>query len=229
MVFCTRLVPCSSTSFPWLVLFFEALLYLKLVTVSSFYPLTLISVLMPLVLSSAQSSWHWSPRCRLWRLCRDAQLIFPVLISLLLSHQCHQQSGGWWLFCLQYIPTETCCQISSYGFMNVTTRVTANSANPLPAKQHLNYNSYKLVQMSSIMNQLYVWDNCFTLEQAATKAEKTAFLFYRKQELTSVTRVSLYSGSSCWNSLSSDLKQKQTKTNKQQQQQQKHRMLNWNI
>ena len=36
-------------------------MYLKLVTVSSFCPFTLISVLMPLVLSSAWSSRHWSP------------------------------------------------------------------------------------------------------------------------------------------------------------------------
>ena len=41
--------------------------YLKLVTVSSFCPFILISVLMPLVLSSAWSSQHWSPCRRLWR------------------------------------------------------------------------------------------------------------------------------------------------------------------
>ena len=75
--------------------------YLKLVTVSSFCPFTLISVLMPLVLSSAWSSRHWFPCHRLWRLCRDAQLILLVLLPLLLSHRCHQQSRDWWLFCLQ--------------------------------------------------------------------------------------------------------------------------------
>ena len=32
-----------------------------------------------------------SPCRRLWRLCRDAQLILPVLLPLLLSHRCHQQ------------------------------------------------------------------------------------------------------------------------------------------
>ena len=63
--------------------------YLKLVTVSSFCPFTLISVLMPL------TSRHLSPRRRLWRLCRDVQLNLPVLLPLLLSHQCHQLSGGW--------------------------------------------------------------------------------------------------------------------------------------
>ena len=69
---------------------------LKLVTVSSFCPFTLISVLMPLVLFvislvfSALISMLW-----LWKLCQDAQLILPVLLPLLLSHQCHQQSGGW--------------------------------------------------------------------------------------------------------------------------------------
>ena len=50
-------------------------------------------------LSSAWSSRHWSPCRRLWRLCLDAQLISPVLLPLLLSHRCHQQSGDWWLFC----------------------------------------------------------------------------------------------------------------------------------
>ena len=70
--------------------------YLKLVTFSSFCPFILISVLMPLVcLSSAWSSWHLSPCHRLWRLCRDAQLILPLLLPLLLSHRCHQQSGDW--------------------------------------------------------------------------------------------------------------------------------------
>ena len=52
-------------------------------------------------LSSAWSSRHWSPCRRLWRLCRDAQLILPALLPLLLSHRCHQRSGDWWLFCLQ--------------------------------------------------------------------------------------------------------------------------------
>ena len=33
--------------------------------------------------------------CRLWRFCQDAQLNLPVLLPLLLSHQCHQLSGGW--------------------------------------------------------------------------------------------------------------------------------------
>ena len=45
--------------------------YLKLVTVSSFCPFTLTSVLMPLVLSSVWSSWHGSPCRRLWRLCHQ--------------------------------------------------------------------------------------------------------------------------------------------------------------
>ena len=49
-------------------------------------------------LSSAWSSRHWSPCRRLWRLCQDAQLKMPGLLPLLLSHQCHHQSGGWWLF-----------------------------------------------------------------------------------------------------------------------------------
>ena len=74
--------------------------YLKLRTVSSFCPSILISVLMPLVLSSAWSSQHWSPCCRLWRLCQDAQLVLPILLPFLLSHPCHQQSGDWWLLCL---------------------------------------------------------------------------------------------------------------------------------
>ena len=45
-------------------------------------------------LSSAWSSRHWSLRRRLWRLCQDSQLNLPVLLPLLLSHQCHQQSRG---------------------------------------------------------------------------------------------------------------------------------------
>ena len=53
-------------------------------------------------LLSAWSSRHWSPGHRLWRLCQDAPLNLPLLLPLLLSHLCHQQSGGWRLFCLQY-------------------------------------------------------------------------------------------------------------------------------
>ena len=52
-------------------------------------------------LSSAWSPRHWSPCRRLCRLCQDTQLNLPVLLPLLLSHQCHQQRGGWCLFCLQ--------------------------------------------------------------------------------------------------------------------------------
>ena len=75
--------------------------YLKLVTVSSFCPFTFISVSMQwCYLSSAWFSRHWSPCHRLWRLCRDTQLILQIL-PLLLSHQCHKQSQDWWLFCLQ--------------------------------------------------------------------------------------------------------------------------------
>ena len=51
-------------------------------------------------LSSAWSSRHWSPCRRLWKLCRNAQLILPVLLPLLLSHRCHQQSRDWWLLSL---------------------------------------------------------------------------------------------------------------------------------
>ena len=75
--------------------------YLKFVTVSSFCLFTLISGLMPLVLSSVWSSWHGSPHRRLWRLCQDAQLILPVLLLLLQSHWCHQQSGDWLWCCPQ--------------------------------------------------------------------------------------------------------------------------------
>ena len=62
--------------------------YLKLVTVSSISPFTLTSVLMPLVLFviSLVFSALSSPCHRLWRLCRDIQLILPVLLLLLLSH-----------------------------------------------------------------------------------------------------------------------------------------------
>ena len=51
-------------------------------------------------LPSTWSSQHWSPCRRLWRLCWHAQLLLPVLLLLLLSHQYHQQNGVWWLFCL---------------------------------------------------------------------------------------------------------------------------------
>ena len=79
--------------------------YLKLVTVSSFCPYILISVLITwchwCCLSSAWSSRHWSPCRRLWRLCLDAQLILPVFLPLLLSHWCHQQGRNWWLLCFK--------------------------------------------------------------------------------------------------------------------------------
>ena len=81
------LEPSSVITKPW---------YLKLVTVLRFCPFTLISVLCHwCCLSSAWSSRQGSPCRRLWRLCRDAQLILPVLLPLLLSHRCHQQSGDW--------------------------------------------------------------------------------------------------------------------------------------
>ena len=68
--------------------------YLKLVTVSSFCPFTLISVLMPRVLSvNSMVFLALISIRRLWRLCRDTQLILPVLLFLLLSHRCQQQSG----------------------------------------------------------------------------------------------------------------------------------------
>ena len=69
--------------------------YLKLETVSSLCPFTLISVWMPLVLFviSLVFTALISRRChRLWRLCQDAQLNLPLLFPLLLGHQCHQQS-----------------------------------------------------------------------------------------------------------------------------------------
>ena len=74
---------------------------LKRVTVSSFYPFTLITVLMPLVLFVISLVFSALPCRRLWRCCRDAQLILPVFLPLLLSHRCHPQSGDWWLFCFQ--------------------------------------------------------------------------------------------------------------------------------
>ena len=48
--------------------------HLKLVTVSSLCPFTLISLFMPLVLSLTWSSRLRSPCNKLWRLFRDAQL-----------------------------------------------------------------------------------------------------------------------------------------------------------
>ena len=52
-------------------------------------------------LSLALSSQCWSPCRRLWRLCQDTQPNLPVLLPLLPSHRCHQQSGGLRLFSLQ--------------------------------------------------------------------------------------------------------------------------------
>ena len=69
--------------------------YLKLVTVLSFCPFTLISVLMPLLLFVIRLVFTALIPCRrLWRLCQDAQLNLPVHLPLPLSHQCHQQNGG---------------------------------------------------------------------------------------------------------------------------------------
>ena len=70
--------------------------YLKLVTVSSFYSFTVISLLMPLVLfliNLVFPELNFMP----WavELCRDVQLILPILPRLLPGRRCHQQSGGW--------------------------------------------------------------------------------------------------------------------------------------
>ena len=64
--------------------------YLKHVTGSSFYPFTSICVLMPLVLFVISLVFS-----AMWGLCRDAQLILPVLLPLLLSYRCHQQIRDW--------------------------------------------------------------------------------------------------------------------------------------
>ena len=69
--------------------------YLSFMTVSSYCPFTLISLLMPLVLfviNLVFSALISMPQ---------AELILPVLLPLLLRTRCHQQSGDWWLFCLQ--------------------------------------------------------------------------------------------------------------------------------
>ena len=70
--------------------------YLKLVTVSSFCPFILISMLMPLVsfVTSLIFSALISMPLAVEALSRR-QLNLPVLLPLLLSHQCHQQSAGW--------------------------------------------------------------------------------------------------------------------------------------
>ena len=74
--------------------------YLKLMTVSSFYLFWSLCWCYWCCLSSAWSSRHWSPCHRLWMFCQDAELNLPVPLPLLLSHQCHQRSRRWWLFCL---------------------------------------------------------------------------------------------------------------------------------
>ena len=66
--------------------------YLKRVNVSSACPFTLIFLLMLLVLFVIGLVFSaLSPRCGLWGLCPDAQLILPVLRPFLLSHQYQQK------------------------------------------------------------------------------------------------------------------------------------------
>ena len=68
--------------------------YFKFVTVSSFSPFTLISVLMPLVLfviSLVFSALISMPQAVEALLRCSTNL--PVLLPLLLSRRCHQQSG----------------------------------------------------------------------------------------------------------------------------------------
>ena len=65
--------------------------YLKLETVSSFCPFTLISMLMPLMLFVISLVFSaLIPIHRLWRLCRDAQLILTLLLFLLLNHRFYE-------------------------------------------------------------------------------------------------------------------------------------------
>ena len=78
--------------------------YLKLVTLSSFCPFTVIPVMMPLVLIVCHQLGLLGTDLHAVG-CGDfvEMLNYFLLVfhSLLLSHRCHQQSGVWWLFCLQ--------------------------------------------------------------------------------------------------------------------------------
>ena len=63
--------------------------YLSFMTVSSYCPFTLISLLMPpvlFVINLVFSALISMPQ---------AELILPVLLPLLLRTRCHQQSGDW--------------------------------------------------------------------------------------------------------------------------------------
>ena len=61
--------------------------YLKLLSVSSFCPFMLISGVVCHQLGLLGTDLH-AAGCGSF--CRDAQLIFPVLLPLMLSHRCHQ-------------------------------------------------------------------------------------------------------------------------------------------
>ena len=73
--------------------------YLKLVSVSSFCPFTLICV------DATGVVCHQLGLLGIYLHAEGCggfvQLILPVLLPLLLRHRCHQQSGHWWLLCLQ--------------------------------------------------------------------------------------------------------------------------------
>ena len=85
---------CSGLHNPWeslRVLSHHDLKQMKLVTVHSFRPFTLISLWMPLALSSVWSSQHRSPSYSLCRFCWDFQLGLLVPALPQLEHLCHWQ------------------------------------------------------------------------------------------------------------------------------------------
>ena len=70
--------------------------YLKLVAISSFYPLSLISLLMPLAPCAISLVFSaLSPFYTLCRFCRDFQLGSLVPAFLQQEYQCRRQIAGW--------------------------------------------------------------------------------------------------------------------------------------
>ena len=93
-----NLINAAASVLPWRVplAWSPRQIHRRLCTVSSFCPFTLISLLMLLVLFAinlvflALISMPYAVEA----LSRHSAKL-PVLLPLLLSHQCHQQSGGW--------------------------------------------------------------------------------------------------------------------------------------
>ena len=143
-------------------------------------------------LSWAWSSRHWSPCRRLRRLCRDAQLILPVLLPLLLSHQCHQQSRA----CLQRLTVPSWSSKASVLILsrNMLKRVGESRhpcRTPAVVRDHfpmLLLNSTALVALSQRflmtwirfepMLYFFIVANCCTVKQTWPRLHVSYFDFH---------------------------------------------------